>query len=127
MTTRCLLTTALAAMALLAGLSSTRAADPTPEQMELLLRQRMTLARLAWNPYLHNPKLARRLGRIRIPTLVVWGAMDRLFPLEIGKAWEHAIPGARLVVLDDCAHVPPLDAPDAFVLAVTRFLTEVRR
>jgi pimeloyl-ACP methyl ester carboxylesterase len=97
-------------------------ADPTPEEMELLLRQRMTLARLAWNPYLYNPKLPRRLGRIRVPTLVVWGAQDKLFPLEIGKAWEQAIPGARLAVLDDCAHVPPFDDPEAFVRTVSGFL-----
>ena len=99
-------------------------ADPTPEQMEILLRQRMTLARLAWNPYFHNPKLPRRLGRIRVPTLVVWGAKDRLFPPEIGRAFERAIGDARLVVLEDCAHVPPLDAPEAFVRTVTEFLTE---
>ena len=102
-------------------------ADPTPEQMEVMLRQRATLARLAWNPYLHNPKLSRRLGRIRVPTLVVWGEEDKLFPLEIGRAWERAIPGARLTVLDDCAHVPPLDNPEAFVSTVTDFLIEVQR
>ena len=85
------------------------------------------LARLAWNPYLHNPKLLRRLGRIRVPTLVLWGAGDRLFPLEIGKAWERAIPGARLVVLEGCAHVPPLDDPEAFVRTATEFLTEAQR
>jgi len=97
-------------------------ADPTPAEMEFMLRQRMALARLAWNPYLHNPKLGRRLGRIRVPTLIVWGARDRLFPLEMGKAWAQAIPGARLSVLDDCGHVPPLDDPQAFARTVTRFL-----
>jgi pimeloyl-ACP methyl ester carboxylesterase len=102
-------------------------ADPTPEQMELLLRQRMTLARLAWNPYLHNPKLPRRLGRIRVPTLIVWGEQDRLFPLEVARAWERAIPGARLAVLEGSAHVPPLDDPDGFVRTVTAFLTRGER
>jgi hypothetical protein len=81
-------------------------ADPTPEQMEVMLRQRATLARLAWNPYFHNPKLPRRLGRIRVPTLVVWGEGDKLFPLEIGRAWERAIPGARLTVLENTRFNP---------------------
>ncbi len=102
-------------------------ADPTPDQMELLLRQRMTLARLGWNPYLHNPKLPRRLGRIRVPTLIVWGERDRLFPLEVAQAWERAIPGARLAVLEGSAHVPPLDDPGRFVRTVTRFLTRGER
>ncbi len=101
-------------------------ADPAPEQMEVMLRQRATLARLAWNPYFHNPKLPRRLGRIRVPTLIVWGEGDKLFPLEIGRAWERAIPGARLTVLENCAHVPPLDDPNGFVRTVTEFLAKRR-
>ncbi len=96
--------------------------DPTPEQLEIQLRQRMTLARLAWNPYFEDPKLLRRLRRISVPTLIVWGEEDRLLPLAHAKAFQAAIPGASLVVLPDCGHVPPLDAPEAFVQAVTRFL-----
>ncbi len=97
--------------------------DPTPEQVEIQLRQRMTLARLAWNPYFENPKLLRRLGRIRVPTLIIWGEEDRLFPLGYAKAFQAAIPGASLSVLSDCGHVPPVEAPEAFVTAVTRFLS----
>ena len=99
-------------------------ADPTPEQLEILLRQRITMARLAWNPYLHNPKLPRRLHRIRVPTLVVWGQEDRLFPLAHARAFQQAIPGARLAVLPGCGHVPPLDRPEEFVRTVTGFLAE---
>ncbi len=97
--------------------------DPTPEQIETQLRQRMTVARLAWNPYFENPKLLMRLHRIRVPTLIIWGEDDRLFPLEHAKAFQAAISGASLSVLSDCGHVPPLDAPEAFATAVTRFLS----
>lgn len=97
--------------------------DPTPEQLETQLRQRMTVARLAWNPYFENPKLLARLRRIRVPTLILWGEEDRLFPLEHAKAFQAAIPNASLLVLRDCGHVPPLDDPEAFVTAVTRFLS----
>ena len=37
-------------------------------------------ARLAWDPYLHNPKLRRRLQRITAPTLVVRATGDTLIP-----------------------------------------------
>ncbi len=97
--------------------------DPTPEQIEIQLRQRMTVARLAWTPYFENPKLLRRLHRIRVPTLIIWGEEDRLFPLEHAKAFQAAIPGASLAVLSDCGHVPPLDAPEACATTVTRFLS----
>ena len=74
--------------------------------------------------YLHNPKLLRRLHRIRVPTLVVWGQDDRLFPLEHARAFQQAIPGAKLAVLPGCGHVPPLDRPDEFVRTVGDFLAE---
>ena len=41
--------------------------------MERYLRNRITTAHLAWNPYFHDPKLVHRLHRISAPTLVVWG------------------------------------------------------
>ena len=37
----------------------------------------------AWNPYLYNPLLRRRLARITTPTLLAWGAHDRLAPLSV--------------------------------------------
>lgn len=101
-------------------------ADPTPEQIEIQLRQRMTLARIAWNPYFENPKLLRRLRRVRVPTLIIWGEEDRLFPIEHAKAFQAAIPSSSLVVLPDCGHVVPMDATEAFVEAVTRFLSGER-
>jgi pimeloyl-ACP methyl ester carboxylesterase len=97
--------------------------DPTMEQIEAQLRQRMTLARLAWNPYFEDPTLLRRLHRIRVPTLIVWGEEDRLFPLAHAEAFRSAIPGSSLVVHPGSGHVPPLDAPEAFVATVARFLS----
>ena len=39
-------------------------------------RNRESLARFAWQPYMHDPELKSRLRRIRIPTLVLWGKHD---------------------------------------------------
>src|SRR5215510_15974428 len=41
-------------------------------------RNREAAARFAWSPYMHDPKLMRRLHRIRIPTLFLWGTDDRI-------------------------------------------------
>src|SRR5262245_8494567 len=49
-------------------------------------RQLTTLASLAWNPSF-DPKLERRLQRLRCPTLVLWGETDRLIPLAYGEAF----------------------------------------
>src|SRR5215470_9181919 len=61
-----------------------------------LFRQSAALARVAWNPYLYNPLLKRRLPRIKAPTLLCWGEHDRLAPLACADAWTEGIPGARL-------------------------------
>ena len=44
------------------------------------------------------------LASIRVPTLVVHGAADPMFPLPHGQALADEIPGARLLVLPDSGH-----------------------
>ncbi|HEU4564372.1 MAG TPA: alpha/beta hydrolase [Gemmatimonadaceae bacterium] len=65
--------------------------------------------------------LIPRLGAIQCPTLVVHGREDPI-PLASSEAAARAIPGASLVILDDCGHVPYVEAPDALFAAVDRFL-----
>lgn len=79
-------------------------------------------ARVGWNPYLHDPKLERRLGRVRAPTLVLWGREDRLVPLVYGERYRDRIRGARLEVIERCGHLPPIERPAEFADAVLRFL-----
>src|SRR5437762_2005927 len=53
--------------------------DPDEEKMLNAYQNMTALARLVWErPY--NPKLARRLARVRRPTLLLWGEGDRLVP-----------------------------------------------
>jgi pimeloyl-ACP methyl ester carboxylesterase len=99
--------------------------DDLPNELLLLqLKAAEATARVGWNPYLHNPKLAGRLHRIRVPTLVLWGAEDRLIPLAHGELYARGIPGARLVVLPGCGHLPVFEAMDSFVAHTVRFLQE---
>ena len=64
------------------------------------------------------------LVSVRAPTLLVWGARDRLVPPSAGRLWEALLPRARLVILPDAAHVPMLEAPDALRDAIARFREE---
>jgi pimeloyl-ACP methyl ester carboxylesterase len=96
--------------------------DQSPETLALQYRQGTALARVAWNPYLYDPLLRRRLARIAVPTLLCWGARDRLAPLSpCGEAWVKEIPGARLSVFADSGHVPHLEEPEAVAKAVAEF------
>jgi pimeloyl-ACP methyl ester carboxylesterase len=96
--------------------------DQSIETLALQYRQGAALARVAWNPHLYNPLLRRRLSRITAPTLLCWGAHDRLAPLaSCGETWAREIPGARLRVFADSGHVPHLEEPEAVAEAVSEF------
>ena len=65
--------------------------------------------------------LLARLGRLRIPTLVLHGD-DDLIPIEIAREVADAIPGSRFVVLADCGHFAYVDQPDLARAAIVELL-----
>ncbi|MFT4197023.1 MAG: alpha/beta fold hydrolase [Pseudoxanthomonas sp.] len=65
-----------------------------------------------------------KLARIRVPTLVVWGAEDHLIPLADGQDFAARIAGARLVVIPDAGHAPGIEQPALFLDAVLPFLAD---
>jgi pimeloyl-ACP methyl ester carboxylesterase len=80
-------------------------------------------AALGWQaPQLCDPKLAARLHRIGMPTLLVWGAADRIAPVGQATAWQRGLPDARLEVLDGAAHALPLEDPDRLAELAGDFL-----
>ena len=87
-------------------------------------RHRETTARLCWDPYFHNPALKRRLHRISVPTLVLWGEEDRFVRLEYGRAYAEGIPDARFVSIAGAGHYPHIEQPDAAMGAMSSFLND---
>jgi pimeloyl-ACP methyl ester carboxylesterase len=85
-------------------------------------RNREALSRYGWSPYMHNPKLKGRLHRIRIPTLVLWGASDRILSEGYGRAYAAAIPGARFETIERAGHFPHLEQPEDFAQRVFAFI-----
>ena len=79
-------------------------------------------ARLAWNPYLHNPKLRPRLGRISVPTLVVRGAQDTLIPAAHAQTYADEITGAKLQQVPNAAHLISVERPAELATIVNDFL-----
>ncbi len=69
-------------------------------------------AKIGWNPYLHNPKLAGRLGRITAPTLVVHAVRDGIVPRAHAEMYAERIPAARLSDVDNAAHLAVIERPD---------------
>lgn len=95
-----------------------------PEMEDLVIRNRMMTSHLAWNPYFHNPKIPNRIHRLKMPTTIIWGREDGLFPVRCGEAYQRLIPHAGLTVIEDSAHFPHIEQPDAFVKAIQPFLTK---
>ncbi|HUY64575.1 MAG TPA: alpha/beta hydrolase [Acidimicrobiales bacterium] len=71
-------------------------------------------ARLGWKaPHFQSRRLAERLGRIAVPTLVVRGAADVLVSEEAGRAWVEGLAGAELLEVPDVGHAMALEWPTA--------------
>jgi pimeloyl-ACP methyl ester carboxylesterase len=94
-----------------------------------IYRERAALARVAWNPYLYDPLLRRRLARIATPTLLCWGEHDRLAPRTCAEVWAAEIPGATLRTFAGSGHVPHVEEPEEVAGAVVEFCAapEARR
>lgn len=82
------------------------------------------LARFTWSPFMSNPKLHRRLGRVTAPTLVLWGEQDRVVPRAHAERYARLIAGARLETIPDCGHAMHLERPQAVADAVGGFLRD---
>lgn len=59
-----------------------------------------------------------------VPTLIVWGARDRIIPIHHGAVAQQRVPGAQLRVIEDAGHFPHLDRPRAVADIISRFLHE---
>ena len=63
-----------------------------------------------------------KLKSIHAPTLVVWGREDKLIAVDRGEKFRDGIPGAKLVVFEQCGHVPQMEKPAEFSQALLEFL-----
>ncbi|MGA8866579.1 MAG: alpha/beta fold hydrolase [Candidatus Sulfotelmatobacter sp.] len=62
------------------------------------------------------------LAKIHAPTLVVWGRQDKLIPLASGEKLRDGIAGAKLMVFEQCGHVPEIEKPAELNRALLEFL-----
>jgi len=68
--------------------------------------------------------LQGRLGQIQTPTLVMWGAQDRLIPATVGQAMVSGMGHAAFVRFAGVGHALPEEAPAAFIRALITFLQQ---
>ena len=66
-----------------------------------------------------------RLGEIKVPTLVLAGREDFIYPPECQEELAAGIPNARLVIIDHASHSPHVEKPAETLKAVRDFLADV--
>jgi pimeloyl-ACP methyl ester carboxylesterase len=75
-----------------------------------------------WNPYMYNPRLPLWLGRVNVPTLVVWGDSDGIVSPDYGRAFARLIPGARFESIAGCGHHPEIERPEELAALIAGFM-----
>ena len=97
-------------------------AAPDLDSIIAAYREATSLARFSWVPYLSDPKLERRLGRITAPTLVVAPSDDRLIPVAHARRYAALIGGADYAEVAGCGHAMHVERPGEFAALVASFL-----
>lgn len=108
---------------LAANIEALRPFLPQPGDVEAavrLFREQTSFARIAWERA-YDPKLARWLHRITVPTLLVWGEADRIIPFGQAQSWTKLIPKAGLRSFKNAGHLVLNERPEA-VAAIGDFL-----
>jgi pimeloyl-ACP methyl ester carboxylesterase len=98
--------------------------EMTDEALTRYARNREALCLYAWHPYMYNPQLPRWLGRIKVPTLLLWGSSDRVVTPDYGRAYSRLLPGSHFEVIEGAGHHPEIEQPEAFVSRVAEFLKQ---
>jgi pimeloyl-ACP methyl ester carboxylesterase len=105
-----------------AALAEDRQAELPFELVRPILQTMAAAARLGWDPYLHNPKLRKRLWRISVPTLVVRATGDTLIPEAHARTYAAEIPGARYVEVEEAAHMVVIECPEVLAGVIREFM-----
>ena len=67
-------------------------------------------------------RVSARFETITLPTFIIWGADDRIVPIENGRRLHRAIAGSTFVVIDHSGHIPHEEMPGATISAIKHFL-----
>lgn len=65
-----------------------------------------------------------RLAGIAVPTDLIWGAADQLFPPDLGRRYARELPRARFHLLAECGHTPQAECPEEFAARLLWILKE---
>jgi len=100
--------------------STNGSAEQDVERIVTLVRGMTTVARFMWP--IPDRGLARRLYRVRAPTLVIHGEDDAFVPVQYAHDFVAALANGQSTIVPGGAHMLPSEAPDAVIAAIASFL-----
>jgi pimeloyl-ACP methyl ester carboxylesterase len=66
--------------------------------------------------------LKKRIGRIKAPSILVWGASDKIVPPAYGPIFQGHLTEAKVVEIPGAGHYPMIEQPERFIEALEGFL-----
>jgi pimeloyl-ACP methyl ester carboxylesterase len=72
-----------------------------------------------------DPELTHKVQAISAETLLIWGRLDGIVPLQHGEILRATLPHANLDVIDRCGHLPMVEKPETFHRLLYDFLLGV--
>lgn len=97
--------------------------DPATVPAEQAARTKANMAtmRVIAGPDMNDPKLMRRLARVRIPVLAIWGDSDGIVTPAYGADFAGAFQNGRLEVVKDAGHLPQIEQPAATLALIDAY------
>ncbi|MGN6283144.1 alpha/beta fold hydrolase [Frateuria sp.] len=74
----------------------------------------------------NRPDSQPTLATIKIPTLIIVGVEDTIYPMDMAKAMQKAIPNAKLAMIPGAAHAAVIEKPDQVNQAILGWAQQVR-
>ncbi len=107
--------------------------DPEKVTDEIIAAYRKPLQAENWDRALYEltfappyPELRPQLPQLDVSTLVIGGEEDHIIRSWYFEAVAKEIPGAELVLLPGCGHVPQEECPYDFMEEVVNYLQEAK-
>ncbi len=94
-------------------------------QMPGFLQATVSSLRAQVNVFGQRQVLLDSLGQLQMPTLVVWGTDDLVFPKEQAQDAVSRLQQGYLAFIPDCGHLPHIERPELFSAELSKFLNEV--
>jgi pimeloyl-ACP methyl ester carboxylesterase len=90
-----------------------------PDAAAASARNQQTLRVYAGEPF--DPTLRSRLAAMSTPSLLVWGASDRVYDVDYGRLYAKSIPGSRFELVSDAGHLPQIERLEETTRLITGF------